>query len=292
MVGRRADCPTCGVSVFLLATIVPSKAKRTNSPKQYWIQNQQGAWGPFEWKTLRDWFASGWLVPETQVHECSSDVWQSAEAVPSFWKLTASLRNKIESFGVPSLMSEKLPVSAAQTARLAFLGWPGNALLLRNYYWANKLRESLEKMLPDGNRPAFDDPAWPWSDGCPAQRERWQCQEDAGPPTDDQQTVLQFFHGPQHRFTMRVEAQREVVKLLANSETSVRWWKYNENIPASDRQVARLKWAARRLGRSLPKPLNKTIAHRLIDDWFGEFPELEDDWLDENERRREAEIDG
>lgn len=57
--------------------------------------------------------------------------------------------------------------------------------------------------------------------------------------------------------------------------------------PPTERQLARLEWARKKLKRQLPKDLTKQQASDLISQWFDEDPELEDEWQDEKSRRED-----
>jgi len=83
------------------------------------------AWplGPFDWKLLRDWFALGWLTPETLVSEEMGGNWQLASAVERFWVKTKGTADKFQAFESLDLMSEKVPLSPALGARIQSLGW-------------------------------------------------------------------------------------------------------------------------------------------------------------------------
>jgi hypothetical protein len=260
----------------------------------YWIQTKRGPWGPFDWKLLRDWFALGWLTPETLVSEEMGGNWQLASAVERFWVKTKGTADKFQAFESLDLMSEKVPLSPALGARIQSLGWPGDLGRLKNYYWGNKLRETLENLFPDTQRPLFDDPAWPWSGGSPAEAERRADQRRherlAGPPTSNQNEILQFFLGPHHGITSFREASLKTGQLLNDPQNKERW----EAQPASPHQIARLQWASTRLHRPLPTSLTRGEAHELIDEWFvklpeleEEFPDLEEEWQEEKLRRRE-----
>ncbi len=255
----------------------------------YWIQTERGPWGPFDWKLLRDWFALCWLAPETLVSEEMEGDWQPASAVERFWVKTKGTADKFQAFESLDLMSEKVPLSPALGARLQSLGWPGDVQRLRNYYWGNKLREILEKLFPDAQRALFDDPAWPWSGGSPAEAERradqMRHERLASPPTENQEQILQFFLGSHHGITSFGEASHKIGQLLSNAENKARWGAQ----PASPRQVAQLQWASARLQKPLPKPLTKAKAHELIEAWFEEFSDLELEWFEEKDRRAELE---
>lgn len=62
--------------------------------------------------------------------------------------------------------------------------------------------------------------------------------------------------------------------------------------PATERQIVRLKWAAKQLNQSLPKNITKEQASELIDEWFdGVLNEgLEEQWQQEKERLEEERI--
>lgn len=192
-------------------------------------------------------------------------------------------------------MSTKVALSPALCARIQSLGWPGDVKRLKNYYWADKLREALEKLFPDAQRPLFDDPDWPWSGGSPAEAQRnadeMHRQRLASPPTENQQQILVFFLGSNHGINSFGEASHRIDQLLSDPENKARWELHNNNIPATERQVERLEWASARLHRPLPKPLTKAKAHELIDAWFDEFPDLQLEWYEEKDRRAESEME-
>jgi hypothetical protein len=259
----------------------------SGTKSSFWIQTKRGPWGPIDWKLLRDWFALGWLPPETEVSEEMGGKWQLASAIERFWIKTKGTAGKFQAFESLDLMSEKVPLSPALGAQLQSLGWPGDVQRLKNYYWGNKLRETLEKLFPDAQRPLFDDPAWPWSGGSPAEAQRYadrmRHERLAGPPTENQEQVLQFFLGSHHGITSFGEASLKIGRLLSDPQNKDRWGAQ----PASPRQVAQLQWASTRLHRPLPKPLTRAKAHKLIDAWFEEFSDLELEWFEEKDRRAE-----
>lgn len=60
--------------------------------------------------------------------------------------------------------------------------------------------------------------------------------------------------------------------------------------PATERQLRRLEWASKRLGRQLPTSLTKAQASELITSWFEEeFPDLDlaKEWEEEKQRQDE-----
>lgn len=260
----------------------------------YWMQTKHGPWGPFDWKLLREWLILGWLPPDTQVSEETGSDWQPASTVEKFWVKTKGTSGKLQAFETPTLMSEKVMLSPALGTRIQSLGWPGDVQLLRNYYWGNKLRETLERRFPDSRRPLFDDPDWPWSGGSPGEAERradqMRSERLAGPPTRSQEEILQFFLGSPHGITSFREALQKIREVLSDPQNKARW----EAQPASSRQIARLQWASTRLQKPLPKSLTRGEAHELIDEWFVKLPEqeedlpdLEEEWQEEKIRRRE-----
>jgi hypothetical protein len=261
----------------------------------YWVQTKRGPWGPLDWNALRNWLALGWLPSDIQVSQEFGGDWQPASAVETFWVKTKGTANDLHTFQTLDLMSTKVPLSPALSARIQSLGWPGDVQRLSNYYWGNKLRETLENLFPDAQRPLFDDPDWPWSGGSPAETkrsaDRMQRARSASPLTENQEQILQFFLGSHHGITSLGEASLKIEQLLANAENKARWETHNSSVPATPRQSARLQWASTRLRRPLPKPLTKAKAHELIDTWFEEFPDLESEWREEKDRRAELEIE-
>jgi hypothetical protein len=191
------------------------------------------------------------------------------------------------------LESEKVALSAALKKRLHELGWPGDVELLRNYYWGNKLRETLESRFPDSSRALFDDADWPqcWSWPCPAAAQIQEQVRLSEPLTPAQNEVLTFFAGASHGVTTKCEASEKIEELLADPENDARWEDHKSRIPATDRQRERLKWWADKLGRRLPSPLMKAQASQIIDQWLEEHPELESEWYEHKERREEFEME-
>jgi hypothetical protein len=262
----------------------------------YWVQAKRGPWGPLDWKVLRNWLALGWLPSDIPVsHECEGD-WKPASAVELFWVKTKGVATDLHTFQTLDLMSTKVPISFALRARIQSLGWPGDVQRLRNYYWGNKLRETLESLFPDAQRPLFDDPEWPWSHGSPAEAQRrsgrMQRERSSSPPTENQEQILQFFFGSHHGITSLGEASLKIEQLLNDAGNKARWEDHNNSVPATLRQSARLQWASTRLHRPLPKPLSKAKAHELIDAWFEEFPDLEFEWYEEKDRRADLQMEG
>ena len=217
LAGQEIPCPNCGEKLTLENPDGVGGPKKKRPPRKFWLQNEQGGWGPFDWGLPREWFVLGWLPPETLVFEVPDGPWQAAQDVPVLWKPTKALCGTLEGVQDPKLASEQLPVSPALAARLQSLGWPGNPDLLRNYYWANKLRETLEKIIPDANRCLFDDPDWPrcWSWACPAEEVRI-------------------------KERRRMEApQRRALVLRAYPPDSSKWGTWNERLHEMDSQKLR-----------------------------------------------------
>ncbi|HEY3853854.1 MAG TPA: hypothetical protein VGO67_05620 [Verrucomicrobiae bacterium] len=259
--------------------------------KVYWIKTERGLWGPFDWKHLREWLALGWLPRDLQISDDEGENWACASSIEMLWTKTKAIADSIEAFGTLDLMSTKLPISKAQTERIRSLGWPGDTKLLKNYYWCDRLRKELEKLLPNAANVPFDDPEWPWDGGSPAEAERRMAQIErerlAMPPTENQEAVLQFLLGSRHGIRTFGEASIKIGELLANTENRARWEAHNSSVPATVRQIERLTWASRRVRRPLPIPLTKATAHNLIDAWFDEFPDLESEWMEEKHKRGE-----
>ena len=258
-----------------------------------WIKTNIGPWGAFDWKLLREWFCLKWLPPETEVAESKDGPWQQAQSIEKLWKGTQAIARQIEQFDMVDLASEKVPLSSALRSRTAELGWPGNVELLRNYYWGNKLREKLESLFPDSSRSLFDDPDWPrcWSWPCPSGAAR-QAQDRLNEPlTAAQNEVLTFFLGASHGIGTKGDASGRIEELLDDPENNARWEAHKSNIPATEKQIDRLKWWAQKLGRELPSPLMKAQASQLIDQWLEEHPELESEWYEYKERREAFEME-
>ncbi len=218
--------------------------------QKLWLKNNTGAWGPFNWKLLREWFIIGWLPPETEVADAKEGPWRYASDVTKLWKVNKATQTLAHAFEAGNLESEKLPLSNAIANRLKELGWPGDVRLLRNYYRGNRLREQLEQIFPQRCNDLFDDPDWPtcWSWPCPAEQ-------------------------------ARRNAER--------TKTSPRDW---SNDPVTPKQYNRLKWWAEKLRFPLPSPSTKGEASAIIEEWLEKHPELEEEWENEATRLRDADL--
>lgn len=259
----------------------------------FWLKADAGPWGPLDWKLLREWLALKWLPPETEIAYEEDGPWHQAESIDKLWKGTQAIAKRIEEFEIVDLESEKVPLSPALRQRIIELGWPGNVELLRNYYWGNKLREKLESLFPDSSRSPFDDPEWPkcWSWPSPAGALRQEQVRLNEPLTPAQNEVLTFFLGASHGLTTKGNASETIERLLDTPENDARWEDHKSKIPATEKQRDRLKWWARKLGRSLPSPLMKAQASLLIERWLEEHPELEPEWYESKDQREEFEME-
>lgn len=59
-------------------------------------------------------------------------------------------------------------------------------------------------------------------------------------------------------------------------------------VPATAKQVSRIRWWAKRIGVDAPSPLTKEQASRLITEWADVHPELEDAWEDHKADEEDA----
>jgi hypothetical protein len=208
--------------------------------------------------------------------------WMQAQSINKLWKETKAIAKQIDDFEIVDLESEKVPVSPALRQRLIELGWPANVDNLRNYYWGNKLREKLELVFPDAQRPLFDDPDWPkcWSSPPPARESLEPPKWFSDPITTAQDNLLVFFLGPNHGIEKKIDAAIEIEELLEDPDNAARWEASKSKVPATKKQLDRLDWWAKKLGRSVPSSLTKVQASDLIDKWLDERPDLESEWYE------------
>lgn len=248
---------------------------------QLWIMTSAGPWGPFDWKVLREWLALKWLPPDTALGEAQDGPWQPAQSVSRLWSGTKALEKRIDDFDDPDRDLEKAPVSSALRKRILDLGWPGDVELLRNYYWGDHLRNTLELIFPDPTRPAFSDPERPAASA--------RCEE--APITPNQDEALKFFLGKDHGIQTKAAASAKLDELLDDPDNEARWEERRSKVPATERQRERLEWWAKKLGRTLPSSLSKPQASRLIEEWLEEHPDLAQTWYDHRNQREEAALD-
>lgn len=250
----------------------------TKRTSQLWIMTKAGPWGPFDWKLLREWLALKWLPSDTRVGDGQDGPWQPAQSLEKLWKGTKAIEKRIEDFEEPDLALEKVPLSSALRKRILDLGWPGDVDLLRNYYWGDHLRKTLELLFPNPTRPEFKDPEGPATSA--------NAQDD--PITSNQDEALRFFLGNDHGIQTKAQASAKLDEILDDPDNEVRWDEQRSKVPATARQRERLNWWAQKLGRTLPSRLSKPQASRLIEDWLDEHPELEADWYDYQTEREDA----
>ena len=165
-----------------------------------------------------------------------------------------------------------------------------------NYYNANKLRESLEDIFHDDNRSLFDDPDWPkcWSNMSPAkERLKYEVIRDE-PVTDNQMSVLKFFNKYKGVKTKGV-ASVIIEELLSYPLRKKQW--YDEralrwsNVPATEPQLVRIRFACESLGVAMPRVLSKQEASNIIDSLYSENEQLEDDYQSYKFRLEELEFE-
>jgi hypothetical protein len=262
------------------------------SPREYFVITERGRWGPIPWQNLRLWLALGWLPKDIPIQERSATAAVPATSVERLWLIAGRpFTAKDPSDGQEATT---VPVSPALRLRLVdVLGWPGNTNGL-NYFNGDWLRLELEKIFLSVDRPEFRDPEWPSSlkrDGR-AEAAIWQAARDAEPATDNQKAVLAFFGKP----TAGVEkgtASETINALFAESGNKGKWEQHRgwSAEPATEKQLFRLQFAAKRLRRTMPPNLNKQSAHDLIDEWFQGRPELENAYQEYKIGLEEREIE-
>jgi hypothetical protein len=141
--------------------------------QQFYLKSENSIIGPISWQKLREWLMLEFLPKSVELAEKKTGPWLAATEHKKLWKRTIGIETKIQNIHLPTLVSEKLPVSAAQKERLKNLGWSWDASRIKNYYLADKLREYLEFIVTDKTLPPFDDPDWPWSFSSPAKQARY-----------------------------------------------------------------------------------------------------------------------
>lgn len=247
-------------------------------------------WGPIPWQKLREWFGAKWLDPDLPIKPDNETDFKPASAFSRLW----TIADRPFTWTDPSvgLASGKVPISRALKRFLRTeLGWPGKVDSL-NYYNADRLRKDLEKLFPPKH--LLDDPDWPacWSGGSPAEEARREQQRRAGTVTDNQKAVLDFFGKRARTFG---EASDTISELFSDPKKSARWEaekaRRGSLVPATEPQWIRLRFAAKRLNKDLPSVLTKTQASELIDEWYGDNPEIEDEYQDHKERIEEEECE-
>ncbi len=252
----------------------------SKSRNQYWIQTTREPLGPVDWKVAREWFALKWLEPQTNVSESDCGPWVNAATVNKFWKGTKEIEKRIDDFEDIDLEAEKIPISRLLAERIISLNWPGEIKALKNYYWANRLREQLESLFPSLDRKIFDDPNCPSGLSRAHQTSPTVASHDyyEDPITPAQNELLCFFLGVRHGIISKGEASDRIEELLDDVENEKLWQQRNASVPATQRQLNRLKWWSEKIRRKLPHPLTKAQASDLIDKWQEEYPDLELDW--------------
>lgn len=255
-----------------------SSPTRPSRKKVYFVESRKGEWGPVDWDLLRYWLGRGWLSPDVKIRERNSSVYVAAKDVPQLWTI-AGRPYVAEDLSVGT-SSGKLPISRALKKYLQDeLGWPGKTDGL-NYYDADKLRNVLQKAFPSESRPLLDDPDWPdcWSQPCPAEVVRrqaeWQRERKSRPATEKQVAALRFFDVRAEKFTVK-EASTRLSELLSQPGNRARLEAKQKADPATDAQLRRLEFAAKRLKLSYPAGISKFDASQLLDEWY-EDPDLED----------------
>src|SRR5260221_6388842 len=132
-----------------------------SGPQQFfYLKSENSIIGPIAWQKLREWLLLEFLPKNVEIAEKNTGSWVAATEYKKLWKLTVDVDAQFQSIRSPTLVSEKLPVSAAQRERLKNLGWSWDTSCVKNYYLANKLREYLENVVTNKNLPPFDDPDW------------------------------------------------------------------------------------------------------------------------------------
>lgn len=113
-----------------------------------------------------------------------------------------------------------------------------------------------------------------------------------GEATEKQVAVLSFFRVP-HANLSREEASRLIDELFKDPRKKAQWDKVRDAKlavdPATERQLFRLQFAATRLRKSVPSGLSKREASRLIDEWYGNRPKLEEAYQDAKDEIAEEE---
>ena len=272
----------------------PALAPSRSWPNAYFLKREDSFWGPIKWDKLRYWLGMKWLPEDTLLYTTNSaeEVPTPASQIPELWTIAGRrYEAKDNSSGT---MSGNMPISKALQRYLTEeLGWPGSTAGF-NYYNGDKLRRDLEKIFCDPHRPLLDDPDWPWSGECPAAAARTEAARQAEPITENQKRVLRFFGCSLDGIT-KGGAERLIGELLAVPKKAAAWENAKRQAwslePATDRQLFRLRFAARSLNRTLPEVLTKQAASDLIDQWFASSPALEDAYqqhkIDEEEREHE-----
>lgn len=238
------------------------------------------------WQKLREWFGLRLLPAEAEVRADDEKHFVRSIEFEKLWKIAG----RDFTIDDPSIgtASGKVPASHAIKKWLREeLGWPGQVDGL-NYYTADKLRRFLEEHVP-GQRPPFDDPGWPECWGgqreCPAALARAEEERRREPVTDSQRGVLKFF-GRSAR--TKGEASDVIGVILSNPENNERWEaekaRRGSSVAATEAQLIRLRFAAKRLRKRLPDSVSKTQASELVDEWYGDNPELEDDYQNHKEQ--------
>jgi hypothetical protein len=248
-----------------------STAARPSRKKVYFVETSKGEWGPVDWDLLRFWFGRGWLSPEVNLREKNASAFMAAKDVPQLWTI-AGRPYIAEDLSVGTL-SGKLPISRALKKYLQDeLGWPGKTDGL-NYYDADKLRNALEKAFPSESRPLLDDPDWPdcWSQPCPAEAVRrqaqWQNERESRPATEKQVAALRFFGVRGEKLTVK-EASNRLDELLNQPGNREKFEAKQKGEPATEAQMRRLEFAAKRLKRTYAVGISKFDASLLLDEWY------------------------
>ena len=117
-----------------------------------------------------------------------------------------------------------------------------------------------------------------------------------GEATEKQVAVLRFFRVP-HANLRREEASRLIDELFKDTKKKAQWDEVRDAKltadPATERQLFRLQFAAKKLRKTVPEGLSKRDASKLIDEWYGNRPKLEEAYqeakLERYEREEEAE---
>jgi hypothetical protein len=245
-----------------------------------WIRTPLGDWGPVGWMLIRGWLRAELLSPETLVSLDERQSWQRAGDVKKFQSTPKGLKSRLD--WVAS-KTESLPptlVTRALASRLAELGWPGGILRIRHYYVGNRLREELERNIPDPQRKPFDDAEWPsWMQWpTPMEMEREEELRRGQAATCRQLGVLDFFLGPGHGLTTFGEAHDKISELFEDEERKQRWETRNDHKPATEPQLQRMAWWAAEMKLALPDNPTFGDAKRLLTMWSEQRPDLESKW--------------
>jgi hypothetical protein len=271
-----------------------STPARLSRKKVYFVKTNKGEWGPVDWDLLRYWLGRGWLHPEVNIRELNASAYVAAKDVPKLWIIAG--RSYVADDLSVGTASGKLAISRALKQYLQDeLGWPGKTDGL-NYYDADKLRNVLEKAFPSEGRPLLDDPDWPncWSQPCPAEvvrcRALFHSERDSRPATEKQVATLGFFGVRGEKLSVK-EASDRLDELLNQPGNRAKFEAKQKAEPATEVQLRRLEFAAKRLKCSYAAGISNFDASHLLDEWYADS-ELEDEYQEYKfDLRHKAEVD-